>query len=370
METSNKLDHVLCRLKLDFVPCLFQNEAGELNEAECLEIQRHLFYGFETPEAQQDALKAKDEEIQRLNDKVLELTEARDRLEQENGHLISLVRTQSRTIQSIRRRRGDTHGQRSEPGARSLQRQATQKLQGERLNALQAEVQKQSELRNEALVVAKLAREQIQELEKDAEAHAGVREELAERGRERDLALARVAELERLQETPVWPTGSNELSALYAKLAQACDDIVLEPIVSSQGYRGLHRLAALVAEPLAVQNLKALARDATDSTPRCLVDVCQSGNMARFLSSSAVDPDAPSSPVTATPAVPTAAMPMPGGALQTELLDALDGHASLYEFCLGLPQLAEALRQGSVHEHLDSSVNRIAEAIDRDEWTG
>ncbi|RSL79421.1 hypothetical protein CEP51_007393 [Fusarium floridanum] len=232
---------------------------------------------------QQDALKAKDEEIQRLNDKVLELTEARDRLEQENRHLISLVRTQSRTIQSIRKRRGDTHGQRRGPGARSLQRQATQKLQGERLNALQAEVQKQSELRNEALVVAELAREQIQELEKDAEAHAGVREELAERGRERDLALARVAELERLQETPVWPTGSNELSALYAKLAQACDDIVLEPIVSSQGYRGLHRLAALVAEPLAVQNLKALARDATDSTPRCLVDVCQSGNMARFL---------------------------------------------------------------------------------------
>ncbi|RSM14830.1 hypothetical protein CDV31_005264 [Fusarium ambrosium] len=279
METSNKLDHVLCRLKLDFVPCLFQNEAGELNEAECLEIQRHLFYGPPVPvhqklqttmsrpaTTQQDALKAKDEEIQRLNDKVLEFTEARDRLEQENGHLISLVRTQSRTIQSIRRRRGDTHGQRREPGARSLQRQATQKLQGERLNALQAEVQKQSELRNEALVVAKLAREQIQELEKDAEAHAGVREEL-----------------ERLQETPVWPTGSNELSALYAKLAQACDDIVLEPIVSSQGYRGLHRLAALVAEPLAVQNLKALARDATDSTPRCLVDVCQSGNMARFL---------------------------------------------------------------------------------------
>ncbi|RSL79422.1 hypothetical protein CEP51_007394 [Fusarium floridanum] len=45
METSNKLDHVLCRLNLDFVPCLFQNEAGELNEAECLELQRHLLYG-------------------------------------------------------------------------------------------------------------------------------------------------------------------------------------------------------------------------------------------------------------------------------------------------------------------------------------
>ncbi|RMJ19927.1 hypothetical protein CDV36_000379 [Fusarium kuroshium] len=83
-------------------------------------------------------------------------------------------------------------------------------------------------------------------------------------------------------------------------------------------------------------------------------------------SSSAVDPDAPSSPAPAAPAVPTAATPMPGGALQTELLGALDGHASLYEFCLGLPQLAEALRQCSVHEHLDSSVNRIAEAIDRD----
>ncbi|RSL79420.1 hypothetical protein CEP51_007392 [Fusarium floridanum] len=87
-------------------------------------------------------------------------------------------------------------------------------------------------------------------------------------------------------------------------------------------------------------------------------------------SSSAVDHDASSSPAPAAPAVPTAAMPTPGGALLTELLGALDGHASLYEFWLGLPQLAEALRQGSVHEHLDSSVNRIAEAIDRDEWTG
>ncbi|RSL55693.1 hypothetical protein CEP54_009259 [Fusarium duplospermum] len=46
METSNKLDHVLCRLNPDFVPCLFQNEAGELSEAECLELQRHLFCAF------------------------------------------------------------------------------------------------------------------------------------------------------------------------------------------------------------------------------------------------------------------------------------------------------------------------------------
>lgn len=81
-------------------------------------------------------------------------------------------------------------------------------------------------------------------------------------------------------------------------------------------------------------------------------------------------PDTMNSTAPVAPAVPTAAMPMPGGALQTKLLNALNGHASLYEFCLGLPRLAEALRKDFVLEHLDSSVNRIAEAIDRDGSTG
>ncbi|EEU35472.1 uncharacterized protein NECHADRAFT_86215 [Fusarium vanettenii 77-13-4] len=42
-------------------------------------------------------------------------------------------------------------------------------------------------------------------------------------------------------------------------------------------------------------------------------------------------PDTMNSTAPVAPAVPTAAMPMPGGALQTELLDALDGHASLMD---------------------------------------
>ncbi|KAM6515677.1 hypothetical protein FALCPG4_013893 [Fusarium falciforme] len=230
-----------------------------------------------------DTLEAKNQEIQRLNDKVRELTEARDRLEKENGDLLSLVRTQSRTIESIQRRRNEAHGPRREPGARSLKRQATQQLQDERLSALQAEVQKQSELRHEAVVVAEFAREQIQDLERDAEAHDKVREELVGMERARDLALTRVAELERLQETPVWPAGSNELSALYAELAQDFDGLVMQPVVPMEGHAGLYHLASMLTDPLSVQNLKALARSAADSTPRCLRDVCESSNIVRHL---------------------------------------------------------------------------------------
>ncbi|EEU35473.1 uncharacterized protein NECHADRAFT_86216 [Fusarium vanettenii 77-13-4] len=226
---------------------------------------------------------AKDEEIRWLNDKVRELTEARDRLGQDNRDLLSLVRTQSQTIQSIQRRRNEAHGPRRELGARSLKRQATQQLQDERLSALQAEVQKQCKLRREAVVAAEFAREQIQDLETDAEAHVAVRDKLVETEQARDLALARVAELERLQETPVWPGGSNELSAFYAKLAQDCDGLITQPVAPIEGYGGLCYLASLLADPVSVRNLKALAQSPTDSTPRCLQDVCDNGNIMRHL---------------------------------------------------------------------------------------
>ncbi|KAL2670490.1 hypothetical protein Neosp_014278 [[Neocosmospora] mangrovei] len=220
METLNKLDHALCRLGFGLAPTLLENEVGELSEAECLELQRHLFYAFlgqlvagvpthgilcwqdETPEAQRDDLKAKDEEIRRLSDKVRELTEARDHLEQNNRDLLSLVRIQEQTMQSIRRRKNEAHGPRRELGARSLECQATRQLQDERLSALQAEVQEQSELRRKAIVAAEFAGEQIQDLETDAEAHVAVRDKLVEMEQARDLALARVAELEHLQQTP------------------------------------------------------------------------------------------------------------------------------------------------------------------------
>ncbi|KAJ4193615.1 hypothetical protein NW755_003609 [Fusarium falciforme] len=66
----------------------------------------------------------------------------------------------------------------------------------------------------------------------------------------------------------------------------------------------------------------------------------------------------------------TAAMPMPGGSLQREMLDILDGHTSLYEFCLLLPQLAEALRKNPTLQLHNFSINRTADAIDQDEGTG
>ncbi|EEU35474.1 uncharacterized protein NECHADRAFT_86217 [Fusarium vanettenii 77-13-4] len=46
METSNKLDHVLCRLGFGLAPTILENEVGELSEVERLELQRHLFYAF------------------------------------------------------------------------------------------------------------------------------------------------------------------------------------------------------------------------------------------------------------------------------------------------------------------------------------
>lgn len=81
----------------------------------------------------------------------------------------------------------------------------------------------------------------------------------------------------------MWPAGSNELSALYAELAQDFDGLVMQPVVPMEGHAGLYHLASMLTDPLSVQNLKALARSAADSIPRCLRDVCVSSNIVRHL---------------------------------------------------------------------------------------
>lgn len=66
----------------------------------------------------------------------------------------------------------------------------------------------------------------------------------------------------------------------------------------------------------------------------------------------------------------TAEMPMPGKQLQIDMIEALTSPMSIYEFCVQLPYLSQALKNDPVLRTHKFSVNATAKTIDADGSTG